>query len=70
MDAEQKTFRLMTLQSRLLHREVLRKRALAQAKQISALTAENDAMNVQPVHRVAGRYKSYGNGVCITFSGR
>ena len=30
MDVEQKTFRLMTLQSRLLHGEVLRKRALAQ----------------------------------------
>ena len=42
MDAEQKTFRLMTLQSRLLHGEVLRKRALAQEFGVSERSIQRD----------------------------
>ena len=47
MDAEQKTFRLMTLQSRLLHGEVLRKRALAQEFGVSERSIQRDLENLR-----------------------
>ncbi len=47
MDVEQKTFRLMTLQSRLLHGEVLRKRALAQEFGVSERSIQRDLENLR-----------------------
>ena len=47
MDVEQKTFRLMTLQSRLLHGEVLRKRALAQEFGVSERSIQRDLKKLQ-----------------------
>lgn len=47
MDAEQKTFRLMTLQSRLLHGEVLRKRTLAQEFGVSERSIQRDLENLR-----------------------
>ena len=46
MDAEQKTFRLMTLQSRLMHGEVLRKRVLAQEFGVSERSIKRDLENL------------------------
>ena len=46
MDAEQKTFRLMTLQSRLLHGEVLRKKALAQEFGVSERSIQRENLRV------------------------
>ena len=47
MDVEQKTFRLMALQSRLLHGEVLRKRVLAQEFGVSERSIQRDLENLR-----------------------
>ena len=47
MNAEQKAFRLMTLQSQLLHGEVPRKRALAQKFGVSQQSIQRDLKKLQ-----------------------